>query len=399
MRIENFDNFTPKNKIGISLFEDFQPQGNQFWPTNWKEMPQWKTLQDLGFTDNTSEFAPNAAKTSIWLKNEEHPIDYPGGIVLQVSGYVRDKLARSGYIKSGLNLEQMFNYLIDRWTKDKERYVKKPEHGDLSTEVIAFINKCTKSKWSVNPKTKMIDVKGEVLINQNSPLLKDIKFGDVKGDFRIGSIGIDNLKFAPESVGKNFQCSYNNLKSLEGFPKKLKNDYSVYLYENRIESLEGIPLDYKGSIWVGRNNLKNLIGCPKELHLLDISDNPLESLEGLPDKIHQLMLEDFRIMDWSISKCIEIATSNDGLDSKGNDLMYYKDNKLSWSPGSVRAYNKLKSLILPLCTPESLAEYMKKNPLKIHLLDNHPELKAEVLKLSGLRDVSRLGRGLASGFF
>lgn len=39
-----------------------------------------------------------------------------------------------------------------------------------------------------------------------------------------------------------------------------------------------------------------------------------------------------------------------------------------------------------------LADYFKKNPLKISMLDPDPELKAEILKVAGMRDVSKLSR-------
>jgi hypothetical protein len=46
-----------------------------------------------------------------------------------------------------------------------------------------------------------------------------------------------------------------------------------------------------------------------------------------------------------------------------------------------------------------LVEYIKKNPLKTYALDPFPELKTEVLKRTGLRDLSKLGRSIDSGFF
>jgi hypothetical protein len=40
---------------------------------------------------------------------------------------------------------------------------------------------------------------------------------------------------------------------------------------------------------------------------------------------------------------------------------------------------------------------MKKNPLDIHLLDDHPQIKAGVLKRTGIRDYSAIGRNLKDG--
>jgi hypothetical protein len=42
-------------------------------------------------------------------------------------------------------------------------------------------------------------------------------------------------------------------------------------------------------------------------------------------------------------------------------------------------------------------DYMTKNPLDLHLLNDHPEIKAGVLKRTGMRDYSAIGRNLKNG--
>jgi hypothetical protein len=54
-------------------------------------------------------------------------------------------------------------------------------------------------------------------------------------------------------------------------------------------------------------------------------------------------------------------------------------------------------LIMSSMTPESLSPYFKKEPLKIYMLDEYPKLKKEVLRITGLRDVSAIGRVISSG--
>jgi hypothetical protein len=44
-----------------------------------------------------------------------------------------------------------------------------------------------------------------------------------------------------------------------------------------------------------------------------------------------------------------------------------------------------------------LLDYFKKNPLEIHMLDDKPELKKEVLDKTGIKDYSAIGRKLRSG--
>ena len=40
---------------------------------------------------------------------------------------------------------------------------------------------------------------------------------------------------------------------------------------------------------------------------------------------------------------------------------------------------------------------MKKDPTKIYVLDKHPDIKKEVLRKSGIPDLSRLGRNIKLG--
>jgi hypothetical protein len=54
-------------------------------------------------------------------------------------------------------------------------------------------------------------------------------------------------------------------------------------------------------------------------------------------------------------------------------------------------------LIMSSMTPESISPYFKKEPLKIYMLDEYPKLKKEVLRITGLRDVSAIGRAISSG--
>jgi hypothetical protein len=53
--------------------------------------------------------------------------------------------------------------------------------------------------------------------------------------------------------------------------------------------------------------------------------------------------------------------------------------------------------IWALLGDDELDAYMKENPLDLHYLDNAPEVKAGVLRRTGMKDMSRLGRLTKSG--
>lgn len=47
---------------------------------------------------------------------------------------------------------------------------------------------------------------------------------------------------------------------------------------------------------------------------------------------------------------------------------------------------------------DTLCDYIKNDPLAIHIIDDMPELKKEVLKRTGIEDYSKIARNLKSGF-
>ena len=58
---------------------------------------------------------------------------------------------------------------------------------------------------------------------------------------------------------------------------------------------------------------------------------------------------------------------------------------------------KAKSLIMTLLSSDRLDKWFLEDPTRIHLLDLAPDLKAGVLKRTGLKDLSRLGRTIKTG--
>ena len=61
----------------------------------------------------------------------------------------------------------------------------------------------------------------------------------------------------------SFNCSYNNLKSLEGCPKEVGGDF--YCSHNQLTSLEGCPKKIGRDFYCSHNQLISLKGCPKEV--------------------------------------------------------------------------------------------------------------------------------------
>lgn len=338
-----------KNILSFELFESLnllEKLGEDRWPSDWKSMPEWKTLKKLGFYETTTPIQSKNRTIMIANSNPRLAYFYPAGIVLQESGYVRDKGVRSGYIKkfnTDYSLRDLFNYVIDKASKEISRSTKAVETSDLNQEQIDFINKSTRASWDYNKVTKKIDVKGEVLIRPKNgaedKILSEIMFGKVKGNFIVAEYKKSDMNFLPDVIGGGLRIVRCGLKNLKQFPKKIGGE-------------------------------------------LVLQDNPnLESLDGLfqilPLKI--LHTDYFTVKNPNPESLLEIIEKS---------LFKFRNNN-SESLGT--------KLIMSSMTPESLSPYFKKEPLKIYMLDEYPKLKNEVLRITGLRDISAIGKAIASG--
>ena len=78
-----------------------------------------------------------------------------------------------------------------------------------------------------------------------------------------------------------FNCSGNNLQSLEGAPQYVRGDF--YCYNNNLKSLEGAPQYVGGCFNCKNNNLETLEGAPQYVGMdFYCYNNNLKSLEGAP---------------------------------------------------------------------------------------------------------------------
>lgn len=112
-------------------------------------------------------------------------------------------------------------------------------------------------------------------------------------------------------VLRSFDCSDNKLTTLEGAPEWVGNN--CWIERNRLISLEWFPKYVGGrKIILYDNQLKNLIGLPKEFEMsLDISGNPLESLEGIPKKLDDVdmrfIFDEYRNFKFTYKDVIKVC--------------------------------------------------------------------------------------------
>lgn len=91
-----------------------------------------------------------------------------------------------------------------------------------------------------------IDVDGDVDLSYSSIVEMPFKFGKVTGDFNCSNNNLESLEGSPYEVGGKFTCSYNHkLKNLKGSPVEVYGDFKCSQCRN-LESLNGMPLEIGG---------------------------------------------------------------------------------------------------------------------------------------------------------
>ncbi len=129
-------------------------------------------------------------------------------------------------------------------------------------EVEKICKKYNITNWTINP-DGAVDVEGNVDLANKGLRKLPLKFGRVTG---------------------YFDCSHNQLTSLEGCPPEIREAF--WCYNNQLTSLEGCPREIGGSFWCYNNKLTSLEGCPREIGGIFICyNNNLTSLKGAPEYI------------------------------------------------------------------------------------------------------------------
>ena len=178
--------------------------------------------------------------------------------------------------------------------KNLKRYHQLFENTqDLTQEQKDWLDKCTKGTkgtWKVNPKTGLVDVKGNFdCSNLGLKDFKGVRFGSVSGDFSCSRNSLTSLEGAPQHVGRDFICSDNDLTSLEGLPDGFKVDGGFSCTGNELKSLEGAPQRVDGHFYCSYNDLTSLEDAPQHVGGdFSCGNNKLTSLEGAPQHVGEL---------------------------------------------------------------------------------------------------------------
>jgi hypothetical protein len=212
---------------------------------------------------------------------------------------------------------------------------------------------------------------------------------EVGGDFRCHNNYLTSLEGGPLVVKGTYNCTWNPLKSLKGAPLKVGGDFMAF--QCKLKNLEGAPQSVGGGFSVDHNQLVDLKGAPQHVKGLFSCrfNKDLISLEGLPldsDSMGHFVCDwlDVGREVWPVGLLfVALGKSLSGV--KGISV------RGDWERAQVLATSLISSNL------KAIDSYFLKNPLDLDLLDPFPDIKAEVLRRTGLKDLSGLARSIRRG--
>jgi len=170
-----------------------------------------------------------------------------------------------------------------------------------------FINESKNSiesicrKWGIDDYTinpdGSIDVDGNVYLTELELVKFPIRFGKVTDKFNCSFNELTSLEGGPKSVGRHFFCSNNKLTSLEGLPE-IGGDLNCN--SNNIIDFRGIPEFFRGDFNCYNNPIEEIWNlfrlsrhqhdyrCIKWINEFDVIQGNKVILDRLEEVFHQL---------------------------------------------------------------------------------------------------------------
>ena len=153
----------------------------------------------------------------------------------------------------------------------------------------------------------------------------DVKFDVVNGFFDCSFNQIETLEGCPNKVLGDFYCNNNQLKTLKGGPNKVIGDFACS--KNLLKTLKYSPKEVSGHFWCNNNYLKTIKGCPEIINgYFCCYDNELEitGLKYLPELVESNFIE--ISINSGLNKLQEIYSFKD-LKEKVNEFFKIKEEK------------------------------------------------------------------------
>ena len=153
-----------------------------------------------------------------------------------------------------------------------------------SADSIAICKRYCIENYTIN-EDGSIDVDGDVRIYGKRLTKLPLKFGKVTGYFDCSHNQLTTLEGGPKEVGGVFACSYNQLTSLEGSPKSVGGYFSCS--NNQLTNLIDGPEVVLGAYYALNNQINSFEGFPDDFEgVVEFINNPVQDiLDQFPDHL------------------------------------------------------------------------------------------------------------------
>ena len=101
-----------------------------------------------------------------------------------------------------------------------------------------------------------IDVNGSVHLSNKELTKLPLRFGKVSGNFDCSRNNLKTLEGCPKYVGSFFSCCYNNLKTLDGGPETVLGEYLCH--NNKLINFSGFPEYFHRAFCISDNPVSNI---------------------------------------------------------------------------------------------------------------------------------------------
>ena len=149
---------------------------------------------------------------------------------------------------------------------------------ESKTDIHSICNQYNITNYTINPDGS-IDVEGNVyldyqIINNASLTKLPLRFRNVSGHFDCSNNELTSLEGGPQSVGGHFDYRNNKLVNLNGFPEFFENE--VYLSNNPVQEIYDLFGTFK---------------CINWLNEFDVIQGNSVIMDRLEEVYHQLGME------------------------------------------------------------------------------------------------------------
>jgi hypothetical protein len=212
-------------------------------------------------------YGPDKDNGGIIISNQNDEYFFNQNVTNYLFGETEDEILHFGKSYSNPVFLALNPYLADHifsvTSKSKKRIkdiIDGKSKPEFKYEVDDVMEALGIKDYTVNTNDLTVYVHGNLNIQGKGLRKIPVQLQFVVGDFNCSNNQLTTLEGAPRTVGGDFNCSNNQLTTLEDAPKKVGRHFRCG--DNQLTTLEGAPQEVFGNFVCINNRLTSLKGAP-----------------------------------------------------------------------------------------------------------------------------------------